>query len=74
MFAVAIVSGIAIAVIVLFVFIAVVVGARQAHPTDLALQRPTRTAAVARHVLGLSVRRDEPQQGALDADWERTIR
>jgi len=62
MFAVVIVAGIAIAVAVLLVFIAAVIGLRHAHPTDLALQRPTRCAALASHVVGLHVRRaDWPQ-------------
>jgi hypothetical protein len=44
--------------------IAVVVGMRQEHPTDLALQGPTHLAARTRLVLGLYVRRAEPVQHA----------
>ena len=44
--------------------IAVVVGMRQEHPTDLALQGPTHLAALTRRVLGLYVRRAEPVQRA----------
>jgi len=41
-------------------FIGVVVGIRQAHPTDLALAGSTLLAAIAARVLGLYVRRREP--------------
>ena len=54
----------ALALAVFFVFIAIVIGLRQAHPTDLALQRPTRFAALASRVVGLHVRRAEPEQRA----------
>ena len=49
--------------------VGITVGMRQAHPTDLALQRPTLLAAFARRVLGLYVRRDVTQhQDAPDAE------
>jgi hypothetical protein len=44
--------------------IAVVVGMRQEHPTDLALRGPTRLAVLTRLVLGLYVRRAETVQHA----------
>jgi len=56
----------ALAFAVLCHFIAVVVGVRQAHPTDLALPPRTYLEALTRRILGLSVRRDghEPQAGS----------
>ena len=44
--------------------IAIVVGMRQEHPTDLALHGPTYLATLTRLVLGLYVRRAEPVQHA----------
>jgi len=44
--------------------IAIVVGMRQEHPTDLASHGPTCLAILARLVLGLAVRRPEPAQHA----------
>ena len=65
----------ALALTVFFVFIAVVIGLRHAHPTDLALQRPTRLAALASRVVGLHVRRAEPGQWAgLAADYGQALR
>ena len=65
----------ALALTVFFVFIAVVIGLRHAHPTDLALQRPTRSAALASRVVGLHVRRAEPEQRAeLAADYQQALR
>jgi len=65
----------ALALAVFFVFIAVVVGLRHAHPTDLALQRPTCFAALASRVVGLHVRRAEPEQRAeLAADYRQALR
>lgn len=49
-----------VALVLAVLFFAVVAGIRQAHPTDLALQRPTCLAAFAGWVLGLYVRRVEP--------------
>jgi len=53
---------IALVVALLFIFIAVVVGSRQEHPMDLAIQGQTVLAVLARHVLGLYVRRADPPQ------------
>ena len=65
----------ALALTVFFVFIAVVIGLRHAHPTDLALQRPTRSAALASRVVGLHVRRAEPGQWAESAaDYRQALR
>jgi hypothetical protein len=65
----------ALALTVFFVFIAVVIGLRHAHPTDLALQRPTRSAALASRVVGLHVRRAGPGQRAeLAADYRQALR
>ena len=65
----------ALALTVFFVFIAVVIGLRHAHPTDLALQRPTHFAALASRVVGLHVRRAEPEQRAeLAADYRQALR
>ena len=65
----------ALALAVFFAFIAVVVGLRHAHPMDLALQRPTRSAALASRVVGLHVRRAEPEQRAeLAADYHQALR
>ena len=65
----------ALALAVFFVFIAVVIGLRHAHPTDLALQRPTRFAALASRVVGLHVRRAEPGQRAeLAAGYRQALR
>ena len=65
----------ALALAVFFVFIAIVIGLRHAHPTDLALQRPTRSAALASRVVGLHVRRAEPEQRAeLAADYHQALR
>ena len=65
----------ALALAVFFVFLAIVIGLRHAHPTDLALQRPTRLAALATRVVGLHVRRAEPQQRAgLAADHRQGLR
>jgi hypothetical protein len=50
-----------IALVLAGIFVMVVVGTRQEHPTDLGL-RPTYLAALARRVLGMSVRRDEIKQ------------
>lgn len=63
---------IAVALVLAVLFIAVVVGTRQEHPTDLALQPPSSPAALARRVLALHVRRDESKQhsnSAADRDW-----
>ena len=65
----------ALALAVFFAFIAIVIGLRHAHPTDLALQRPTRSAALASRVVGLHVRRAEPEQRAeLAADYRQALR
>ena len=48
------------ALILAFLFLGVVVGIRQVHPTDLALQPPTCLATFAARVLGLYVRRGVP--------------
>ena len=65
----------ALALAVFFVFLAIVIGLRHAHPTDLALQRPTRSAALASRVVGLHVRRAEPEQQAeLAADYRQALR
>ena len=65
----------ALALAVFFVFIAIVIGLRHAHPTDLALQRPTRLAALATRVVGLHVRRAEPERRAgLAADYGQALR
>jgi hypothetical protein len=50
-------SVIVTAVVLAILFIAVVVGIRQEHPTDLSLQRPTCLASLAGRVVGLHVRR-----------------
>jgi hypothetical protein len=55
-------------------FIAVVLGLRQVHPTDLALQRSTRLAALASGVVGLHVRRGEPMQTKSAAECDRAVR
>ncbi len=67
----------AVAAVIALVFgvflIAVVVGICQAHPTDLAVQRPTFPEALTRRVLGLYVRRDKPQprtDSAVGCDWD----
>jgi len=44
--------------------IALVVGMRQEHATDLAVSGPTYLATLTRRVLGLGVRRPEPAQQA----------
>ena len=65
----------ALALAVFFVFLAIVIGLRHAHPTNLALQRPTRSAALASRVVGLHVRRAEPEQRAeLAADYCQALR
>jgi hypothetical protein len=64
MFVLAVLLLSALALAVFLVFIAVVIGLRHAHPTDLALQRPTRSAALASRVVGLHVHRAEPGQRA----------
>ena len=65
----------ALALAVFFVFIAIVIGLRHAHPTDLALQRSTCFAALASRVVGLHVRRAEPAQRAeLAADYRQALR
>jgi len=65
----------ALALAVFFVFLAIVIGLRHAHPTNLALQRPTRSAARASRVVGLHVRRAEPEQRAeLAADYRQALR
>ena len=69
----------AMAAVIALVFgvllIAVVIGICQAHPTDLALQRPKYLEALTRRVLGLSVRRNKPQPLADSAvDCERAAR
>jgi len=65
----------ALALAVFFVFLAIVIGLRHAHPTNLALQRPTRSAALASRVVGLHVRRAEPEQRAeLAADYRQALR
>jgi hypothetical protein len=51
----------ATAALLVVLFIAIVIGIRQAHPTDLALAGPTFLAAIAARVLGLYVRRREPE-------------
>ncbi len=50
-----------IALVLAALFVMVVVGTRQEHPTDLGL-RPTCLAGLARWVLGLHVRRGELAQ------------
>jgi hypothetical protein len=53
--------------LVLITLIVVVVGIRQEPPTtELRTQPPTRTAALVRRLLGVSVRRPDPQ--ATDED------
>ena len=75
MFVLAVLLSSALALAVFFAFIAVVVGLRHAHPTDLALQRPTRSAVLASRVVGLHVRRAEPEQRAeLAADYRQALR
>ena len=75
MFVLAVLFLSALALVAFFVFIAVVIGLRHAHPTDLALQRPTRLAALASRVVGLHVRRAEPEQWAgLAADYGQALR
>jgi len=75
MFVLAILLLSALALAVFFVFIAIVVGLRHAHPTDLALQRPTCFAALASQVVGLHVRRAEPVQRAESAaDYSQASR
>ena len=65
----------ALALAVFFVFLAIVIGLRHAHPTNLALQRPTRSAALASRVVGLHVRRAQPEQRAeLAADYHQALR
>ena len=65
----------ALALAVFFVFIAIVIGLRHAHPMDLALQRPTRLAVLASRVVGLHVRRAEPEQWAESAaDYRQALR
>ena len=74
MYVVTIVAAIAVTLIAVF-FIAVIVGARQEHPTELAELRPTRLAAIAARVHGLHVRRDVPgEQPALHARRDRVTR
>lgn len=73
MFVVAIAAVITAAVAV--VFIAVVVGARQERPAELALRPQTGMAGLARCALGLYVSRDERQQrAALGVARERAAR
>jgi hypothetical protein len=61
-----VVSGaLALAVFILVMFIMIVIGLYQAHPTDLALQQPTFSAVLASRVVGLHVRRSEPVQHLL---------
>ena len=75
MFVLAVILLSALPLAIFFVFMAVVIGLRQAHPTDLALQRPTRLAALASRVVGLHVRRAEPEQWAeLAADYHQALR
>ena len=75
MFVLAVLLLSALALAVFFVFIAIVIGLRHAHPMDLALQRPTRLAALATRVVGLHVRRAEPEQWAgLAADYGQALR
>jgi hypothetical protein len=75
MFVLAVLLLSALALAVFFVFIAVVIGLRHAHPTDLALQRPTCFAALASRVVGLHVRRAEPEQRAgLAAGYGQALR
>jgi len=60
-----------VALVLALLLIAVVVGARHEHPTDLATRAPTVLAALARQVLGLYVRRAVPTPNpgpAIDAD------
>lgn len=61
-----------IALVLTALYIAVILGMRQAHPTDLSLQRPTLLAALACRVLGLYVRREH--QEAVGAERERVAR
>jgi len=75
MFVLAVLLLSALALAVFFVFIAVVIGLRHAHPADLALQRPTRFAALASRVVGLHVRRAEPgQRAGLAAGYGQALR
>ena len=75
MFVLAVLLLSALPLAIFFVFIAVVIGLRHAHPTNLALQRPTRSAALASRVVGLHVRRAEPEQRAeLAADYRQALR
>ena len=62
-----------IALVLTALFVMVVVGTRQEHPTDLGL-RPTCLAGLARRVLGLHVRRGELAQrtdSAADSGTEK---
>jgi hypothetical protein len=55
--------------LVLATLIVVVIGIRQEPPTsELRIRPPTRTAALVRRLLGVSVRRPDPQ--AIDEDRE----
>ena len=75
MFVLAVLLSSGLALAVFFVFLAIVIGLRHAHPTNLALQRPTRSAALASRVVGLHVRRAEPEQRAgLAADYRQALR
>jgi energy-converting hydrogenase Eha subunit F len=62
------VSVAVMALVLAVLFTAVVAGIRQAHPTDLSLQRPALLEALARRVLGLYVRRGVPVQRPADSD------
>ena len=59
-------TALLLAIFAFFIFVAVVIGLHQAHPTDLALQRPGHHAALARRVVGLHVRRSRPVQHVVD--------
>jgi hypothetical protein len=66
--AIVVLGALALAVFILVIFIAIVIGLYQAHPTDLGLQRPTSSAAFARWVVGLHVRRSGPMQQVADQE------
>ena len=59
---------------VILAILAFMLGLRQVHPTDLALQRSTRLAALASGVVGLHVRRGEPMQTKSAAECDRAVR
>ena len=61
---VALVSAVVLGVL----FAAIVVGAKEPHPTDLSMQRPARSAALARWALALHVQRGAPRADSVADD------